>query len=294
METVMESVSITECSEGRILDEIIEGGYITPVYQPVVSLADGAVYGYEALSRISVKELQMDIEYMFRIAHRVNRSWKLEALCREKALEHAVGLGAEQKLFLNVNPNILYDEDFRAGFTKNRIEEYGLNTGNIIFEISERNAILDIQVFLRSIEHYEAQSYTIAIDDVGAGFSGLNTIADLKPHIMKLDRNLVRGIDKEEVKQLLCQAMIDFGKGAGIKVVAEGIETEDELKTLIRLKAEYGQYLPRTLLHLYALPSLQDAGNVLVEPATRDVANAVHLVAAEHFEHLPHIDPRGG
>lgn len=225
----------------QLLDKIIEGKHIKPVYQPIVSLTDGQTYGYEALSRISSRELQMNIEQMFKMADKMNRSWELETLCRTKALENSVHKDAEKKLFLNVNSNIIHDEKFREGFTRSRLNEYGLNPDNIIFEITERIAVLDINAFLGSISHYKSQNYGIAIDDVGAGYSGLNIIAGVRPNLIKLDMNLVRDIDKDETKQLLCRAMVDFGKSAGIQLIAEGIETEEELKTLIKLKVDLGQ-----------------------------------------------------
>jgi diguanylate cyclase (GGDEF)-like protein len=224
-----------------ILNKILEGKYITPVYQPIVSLTNGEVFGYEALSRISNKDLEISIEEMFNISDRTNRAWELETLCRKKALENAKSMDAEKKLFLNVNPNIIHDAEFKDGFTKKRLEKYGLNFQNIVFEVSERTAVINKKAFLDSIEHYRNQNYEIAIDDIGSGYSGLNAINDVKPDIIKLDMNLVRNIDKDETKHLLCKAMIDFGKNAEIKVIAEGIETEEELHILIKLGVDLGQ-----------------------------------------------------
>jgi EAL domain-containing protein (putative c-di-GMP-specific phosphodiesterase class I)/GGDEF domain-containing protein len=236
-------------TDGDILDKILEGEYITPVYQPIVSLTDGQIFGYEALSKIKEKELEMDIGQMFRIADKTNRAWELEALCRTKALKNSIYIKNGKKLFLNVNPNIMHDEKFKegflgtgkAGFTKTRLNEYGLDFRNIIFEITERVAIIDSEAFMGSIKHYRNQNYGIAIDDVGAGYSGLNTIANVRPNIMKLDMGLIRNIDKDETKQFLCRAMVDFGKSAGILLIAEGIETEEELRTLIKLNVDLGQ-----------------------------------------------------
>jgi len=236
-------------TESDILDKILESECITPVYQPIVSLTDGQTFGYEALSRISDEKLEMDIGQMFKVADKMNRAWELEALCRTKALKNSVNIEEGKKLFLNVNPNIINDEKFMEGFTrkekaeftKNQLNEYGLDFRNIIFEITERVAILDSDAFMGSINHYRNQEYGIAIDDVGAGYSGLNTIANVRPNIMKLDTDLIRNIDKDETKQFLCKAMVDFGKSAGILLVAEGIETEEELKTLIKLNVDLGQ-----------------------------------------------------
>jgi hypothetical protein len=101
--------------------------------------------------------------------------------------------------------------------------------------------VSDHAAFLASIKHYKNQHYGIAIDDVGAGYSGLNTISEVKPNLIKLDMNLVRDIDKDETKRLLCKAMLDFGKGADIRIIAEGIETGGELGVLIKLGVDFGQ-----------------------------------------------------
>lgn len=225
----------------QLLEKILEGQYIMPVYQPIVSLIDGQIFGFEALSRISVKELEMNIEQMFRVADRLDKSWELETLCRKKSLECATNLKEGKKLFLNVNSNIIYDKNFIEGFTKSSLITYGLYSDDVIFEITERVAVNDTNAFLASINHYKGQGYGIAIDDFGVGYSGLNIVASVRPNFIKLDMNLVRDIDKEEIKQLVCKAMVDFGRNADIQVIAEGIETEEELSTLIKLGVNLGQ-----------------------------------------------------
>ena len=223
------------------LNEILKSEAIVPAYQPIVSLRDGHVYGYEALSRISNEAYEMNVENLFRTADESNRSWELETLCREKALECATLLGAGKKLFLNVNPNIIYDEAFHEGFTKSRLDKYGLCFNDIVFEITERIAIIDNDLFLESIDHYRKQHFRVAIDDVGAGYSGLNVIANVCPDLIKLDMHLIRDIDKDEVKQHLLKALIDFCMNTGIESIAEGVETEMELKTLINLNVDNAQ-----------------------------------------------------
>ena len=226
---------------GEALQKIMEGEKIVPVYQPIVSLVNGEVFGYEALSRISDKTLEMNIEQMFHIADKLNRSWELDSLCRTKALRGAVSMDTSKRLFLNISPNIIHDENFQRGFTKKYLEETNLTNLHIIFEITERVAIMDNNAFLSAVYHYKSQNYGIAIDDVGSGYSGLNVISAVKPNFIKLDMALVRNIDKDETKQLLCKALVDFSKSSGIFLIAEGIETENELATLIKLNVGLGQ-----------------------------------------------------
>ena len=241
MQSAIKTRDTVKQADFKILNAILKGKFITPVYQPIVSLSDGQIFGYEALSRIPGNSPEIRIESLFRLADKMKKSWELETLCRKKALKNAKNMDARKKLFLNVNPNIIHDVEFRNGFTKSRLEKYGLNFDNIVFEITERSAIINPETFFYMIKHYKRQNYGIAIDDVGSGYSGLNTINEIRPNIIKLDMNLTRNIDKDEIKQHLCRAMVDFGKNSGIKLIVEGIETKEELQTLINLNVEFGQ-----------------------------------------------------
>ncbi|MCL2204390.1 MAG: EAL domain-containing protein [Defluviitaleaceae bacterium] len=237
----MNAISTFKQPEFHVLGSILEGKHIETVYQPIVSLSDGHVFGYEALSRITKKELEINIEKMFEIADSANRLWELETLCRARVLEGYRCTCAETKLFLNVNPNALYDEEYKKGVTKTALSKYGLNPDSIVFEITERIATKDNNAFMHSVQNYREQKYKIAIDDVGAGYSGLNAIASVKPDYIKLDIGLVRGIDRDEIKMLLCRSIVEFGKNTGIKIVAEGIETERELEVLVQMRVDLGQ-----------------------------------------------------
>lgn len=119
-------------------------------------------------------------------------------MCRTTALETAflnLKFPESAKLFLNVNPNIMHDIKFRQGFTKEYLNQYGIIPEQIIFEITERNAIKDMNGFLSTVSHYKEQNYKIAIDDAGAGYSGLNLIGYIKPHFIKIDMNLIHNIN---------------------------------------------------------------------------------------------------
>jgi EAL domain-containing protein (putative c-di-GMP-specific phosphodiesterase class I) len=219
----------------------LEEKNIIPVYQPIVSLIDGQIFGYEAFTKIFDKTPGLNIGHIFKFAEKMNKLWELEALCRKKSLKNAKNIDPDKKLFLNVNPNTIHDPEFKNGFTKDYLLKYGLDFLDIVFEITERNVIMDKEAFLESIEYYRKQKFKISIDDVGSGYSGLNTINDIRPDIIKLDMSLIKDIDKDEVKKHLCKAIISFGKNTGTKIIAEGIENREELKTLIKINAEFGQ-----------------------------------------------------
>ncbi len=226
------------------LDYIIENSQIKSVFQPIISLRDGQVLGHEALSRITCNSIISNTEDLFRIAGECNRSWDLELLCRVTSLESAyiqMKPPYDKKLFVNVNPKVMHDNKFRDGFTIEYLTKYNIIPENIIFEITEREAIHDMVSFQGAVNHYKKQHYKIAIDDAGAGYSGLNLISDIHPHYLKLDMKLIRNIDKDSLKYVLVKSLIEFSKITNISLIAEGIESREELKALINLGVQYGQ-----------------------------------------------------
>lgn len=221
--------------------EILNNKKIIPYYQPIVSMKNGEVYGYEALSRIDLKDCSFNTEEMFQIAKQFKKIWELEEVCRTLSLKNAVGKPQGKKLFLNVDANIIHDEEFQNGVTLKRLQEYGLHPKDIIFEITERTAIEDLKTFQESVSHYKRQHFEIAIDDVGSGYSGLNRICAVSPSLLKIDMAIVRDIDKDTIKQSLVTGMKQFCQEAKINLVAEGIESEAEFETLISLGVCFGQ-----------------------------------------------------
>jgi len=220
---------------------IINKQQIKTVFQPIISLEDGSVLGYEALSRGPSNTPLQNPDKLFSYAMEHNQLWDLEYLCRTKALESAHTLQSEGKLFLNVNPNIMSDSKFKHGFTREYLSRYKIDSEKIVFEITEKEAISKLSHFKKTINHYKEQHYQIAIDDVGSGYSGLNILTDIHPHFMKLDMKLIRDIDSDSTKQSLVKSLSEFALISQISIIAEGIETREELSTLIDLGVNFGQ-----------------------------------------------------
>lgn len=223
---------------------ILENQRIEPVFQPIVSLKDGKIIGYEALSRIQEPRGIKISEELFHLAGIYGKTWELEQLCRSKILEryHVVCSQKDNiKLFLNVNPMVIHDKEFYSGFTSQYLQKYKLSPSNIVFEITERSAVDDMPGFKDTIRHYKTQGYKIAIDDAGSCYSGLNLICDIVPHYLKLDISLIHNIHKDTVKYAMVKSMVEFANLTDIQLIAEGIESEEELKTLIKLGVHNGQ-----------------------------------------------------
>ena len=223
--------------------DILEHQKIKPVFQPIVCLKTGEIIGYEALSRIiEPKEINCS-EELFHLACIYGKIWELEQLCRGKILEkyHSFHSEENKKLFLNVNPVVIYDKEFRTGLTSEYLKQYGLDLKNIVFEVTERNAIDDVKGFKDTIRHYKLQGYNIAVDDAGSCYSGLNLICDIVPHYLKLDILLIRDIHKDAIKYAMVKSMVEFANLTNVQLVAEGIECEEELKALLKLGVHNGQ-----------------------------------------------------
>lgn len=176
-----------QCDELFELEMILKKGEIITVYQPIVSLKDGSVIGYEALSRGPKNSSLQKPDKLFSAAQLHSRTWELEQLCRVKAIERAKDLQKDKLLFINVDPHIFKDDKFRKGFTKEFLAQHNMSPESIIFEITEKTSIEDYQSFRAALSNYIGQGYKIAIDDTGSGYSGLKMLTETKPHYVKID-----------------------------------------------------------------------------------------------------------
>lgn len=223
------------------LQDILEHKRIESVFQPIVSLTNGSVLGYEALSRGPANSILHRPDKLFQAAAKYQLVWELEYLCRLKALEKVKSIIADKMIFINVDPKIFYDNRFQKGHTRELIEQFGGNINNVTFEITEKTAIEDYHTFRKALENYKSQGYHIAVDDTGAGYSGLKLLAESYAHFIKVDMDLIRNIDKDHVKQSMLKALHEFALMTNAQIIAEGIETAAELSTLIGLGIPFGQ-----------------------------------------------------
>uniref|UniRef100_A0A7C5P7X5 GGDEF domain-containing protein n=1 Tax=Thermodesulfobium narugense TaxID=184064 RepID=A0A7C5P7X5_9BACT len=224
----------------QLLREIIENKLFTTLFQPIFSLSNGDTVGYEALTRGPEESVLYNPVKLFESAKNENLLWEMELSTRSSAIEKFLSLQSDKILFLNVDPDIIRDKKFVKGYTKHLFEKI-IKQSNIIFEITEKTAIKDYIEFKEIIKNYKTQGYKIAIDDVGAGYSGLTTISEVRPDYIKIDMSLIRDIDKDNLKKSIVKALVEFANNTNIKLIAEGVETLDELKTLIKLGTPLAQ-----------------------------------------------------
>lgn len=223
------------------LKEIIVEGNIRTVFQPIVCLQTGSVFGYEALSRGPAGSPVEMPGKLFSYAKEQDMLWDLELLCRKKAIERSNEIMPSHHLFINVDPDILNDPKFQEGLTTEFLKKNNISKEQTVFEITERTSVKDYRNFRNLIDYYRNQGYKIALDDTGTGYSGLQTVIETYPNFIKIDMNLIRNIDKENFKRLLIKQFYEFSKLANIVIIAEGIETYNELRELIDIGIPYGQ-----------------------------------------------------
>lgn len=229
-------IQITEQLKELIIEE-----NINTHFQPIVSLEDGSIFAYEALSR-GPKGSPMESPLMlFGIADKTSLSFELDRLCRRKAIQNVKGLGPKQRLFVNTFPTTMHDPEFKGEPLQKLLAEAHLRGENVVFEITERFAIENYDLFQKEQAYYSELGFGLAVDDIGTGYGSLEAIANLKPEFVKVDISIIRQIHQSPVKQALLKAVIDIGRKVGGKIIAEGIETQEELDTVRALGVDYGQ-----------------------------------------------------
>ncbi len=223
------------------LKEIIMSESIETHFQPIVNLSDGSIFAYEALTR-GPKGSPMESPLMlFTIAEKANLTFELDRLCRKKAIQNAKGLDKSQKVFVNTFPTTMHDPEFKGDVLQDLLNQSGLTGPNIVFEITERFAIENYALFQREQAYYSSLGFGLAVDDIGTGYGSLEAIANLKPEYVKVDISIVRDIHQSNVKQELMKAVIDIGRKVRAKILAEGIETQEELNVVRALGCDFGQ-----------------------------------------------------
>lgn len=224
------------------LDEILSSGRIRTLWQPVVDLRDRREVGREAFSRGPEGGPLADAERLVELAERTGRVLQLERLCHSKALT-SVGreLPAGARLFLNTSSHTLRERLGAGPDFEEEVRAAGLACGDVVIEIAERQTRDDRGRIQEAVARLRKSGFAIAIDDMGAGNSSLQAIVDLEPEYMKFDVALVRGIDQSLIKRSLLETLVELSLKLGSRVVAEGIESEAELQTLVGMGVPLGQ-----------------------------------------------------
>jgi EAL domain-containing protein (putative c-di-GMP-specific phosphodiesterase class I) len=228
-------------SRSEQLLRVILKGDLEVRFEPLVDLKRGLVFGHEALVRGPEGTLLRTPAQLFRQAETSGLLYELDCLCRRLALESCRILPQGSKLFLNVLPTSISDPNLSADGLRKLLEDFPLQPRQLVLEISERQSIDNFATFREMRESCRELGVQVAVDDAGAGHASLEAIMEIAPDYLKADMGLVRGIDADPPRQEVMRSLHAVAGRIGAHVIAEGIETEAELRTVRELGIRFGQ-----------------------------------------------------
>lgn len=219
----------------------------TMAFQPIVDLDRGGVYAYEALVRGTAGESAFDI------LSRVDETllYRFDQACRVRALRLAHTLGLAGSISINFLPNAVYEPKACIQATLEVAGELGWPLERICFEISETEYVTDRRHLQRIVDAYKAMGFKTALDDFGTGYANLDLLLDFLPDVVKLDRQLITGVDASPRRQAIVESTAALCRRLGVDVIAEGVETLAEARWL------YRSGIVRHQGYLYARPAVE-------------------------------------
>ena len=240
-------IGCNECSKGAGLEFDF-----TMAFQPIVNTTSKEVFAQEALVRGMHEESAEDILALVND----NNRYRFDQSCRVKAVQLAAKLNIKSFVSINFLPNAVYRPELCIRTTIEAAEIFGFPVDHLIFEITEGEKIDDHAHLREIVQYYREKGFLTAIDDFGAGYSGLNLLADFQTDLVKLDIGLIRDIDRNKSRQAIVKGIIQVCKDLGIKVIAEGVETFEELEVLQSFGIELFQGF------YFAKPKFQDLATI--------------------------------
>lgn len=224
----------------------------TMAFQPIVDIKNKNIFAHEALVR------GLENQSAASILAQVNdhNRYRFDQNCRVKAIKLASQLGLDTYLSVNFMPNAVYRPENCIRTTLQAAEKYNFPHNRIIFEVTEGERVQNHSHLTDIFREYKRLGFKTAIDDFGAGYSGLNLLAKFRPDIIKLDIELIKDLDKDEVQQAIVSGIFDFCQKINCEVIAEGVETKEEVKTLRGIGINLLQG------YFFARPSFQSLADV--------------------------------
>jgi EAL domain-containing protein (putative c-di-GMP-specific phosphodiesterase class I) len=216
-------------------------------YQPIVDIKTKTVFAHEALIRGPGGESALTVLSQVNDQNR----YRFDQSCRVKAIKGAAELGITQRVSINFLPNAIYKPEVCIRTTLAAAKAHNFPLDQIIFEVTEGERIEDGPWFAEILREYKRCGFKTAIDDFGAGYAGMKLLSDFQPDIIKIDMDLIRGVDTNRARQAIVRSLVTLCQDLGIQVVAEGIETVGERDFL----SDAGIYLMQG--YLFAKPAFR-------------------------------------
>ncbi|MFM7600955.1 MAG: EAL domain-containing protein [Pseudanabaena sp.] len=217
------SIGCWECTKGAGL-----GFEFTMAFQPIVDTTSKKIFAQEALLRGTNEEPAGKILGYINDANR----YRFDQACRVKAVQLGADLNIDSFISINFLPNAVYRPELCIRTTIEAAETFGFPVKQIIFEFTEGEKITDHAHLREIIQYYRNTGFLTAIDDFGAGYSGLNLLADFQTDLVKLDMGLIRDISHNKSRQAIVKGILQVCNELAILVIAEGVETYEELTIL--------------------------------------------------------------
>lgn len=232
--------------QAKWLTQAVEHEHYQSWFQPIVKAGSSVekpdIFAHEALFRVfDEHDNVMPPSLVFPLAEQSELLYSLDLVARRSAVECAARARLKGKVFINFNPSSIYDPAYCLRSTASAIAEIGLRPSDIVFELTETHRARDMNHLKGILNFYRSTGFGITLDDIGSGWSGLNLMEQLRPDFVKIDMELIRDIDTNIFKQNIVSHLIQIAHDNRIKVIAEGIETNEEANTLRQLNADYLQ-----------------------------------------------------
>jgi EAL domain-containing protein (putative c-di-GMP-specific phosphodiesterase class I) len=211
------------CRDGAALDFDL-----SMAFQPIVDMTSGLPWAYEALVRGPAGESAASV--LGKVTD--DNRYAFDQRCRVAAIEHSVTAGildTDALLSINFLPNAVYSPAACIQLTLRTAKAVGMPVERLMFEFTENERMTDPEHVQGIVDSYRKMGFTTAVDDFGAGHAGLNLLARFRPDVIKLDMDLLRGIDTSMPRRMIVEAVVGLAARLGVRVVAEGIETRGEL-----------------------------------------------------------------
>jgi len=243
-----------------LMDRALRERAFTFHYQPIVDMGRRQIFAHEALCRGTLDALRFP-DVIFTTAERTRRIWELGRVLRDliaAGLDQPCTQGAsdddeEQLMFINVHPLDIDDPQFLEQSLNGALRRHA---GRVVFELTERAAIRDYRRVKDFFATLRQQGYRLAIDDLGSGYAGLTSLAELEPEFIKFDMALIRDLHLHPIKQRLIERMHDFAREIGALTISEGVEIAEERDALLDAGCNFmqGFYFARPAAGFDAVP----------------------------------------
>ncbi len=263
------------------LERFVLGRLFAIAYQPIVDLGSGQVVACEALARPAPESGFPHPGALLEAAAAAGLTWDVECALRGAALQGAAQFEHGVSLFINCSPGVFTDARF-ADSLASQTKAAGVDPTRVVIEVTEAAEACRDDEMTAQVARVKAMGFAVAIDDVGAGTSGLSRIVSLRPDWLKLDRGLIQNIHNDEFRKNLVRFFGHFARLSGVRVIAEGIENLDELAAVASLGVRFCQG------YLFAYPGT--IASVLSPEHAADIASS----CAKAWQSMPDAPGRAG